>query len=217
MLDGFRDGSYEDRDRYEDYKRAIIWKCHHEYNNVLPVVFEQHTHQAGMTRHVLSMIETPTILFVEHDAPLVIDYEIPLDKIADTIITGAANVVRFHHEASILDVHKHLMLDSEPRDIGGVPMMRTRQWSQRPHLASAEFYRHMLKTYFDEDAKTMIEDVMHGVVDSAVVDGGAMAWNLFRLWTYTPVDSDDNIKRSYHLDGRGNDKKVIDADNVVDL
>ncbi len=86
-------------------------------------------------------------------------------------------------------------------------MMRTAQWSQRPHLASTAFYRDMIDRYFNPQSRTMIEDVMHGIVHEAYQREGEMGWNLWRLWIYTPETDSLGIKRSYHLDGRGADPK----------
>jgi hypothetical protein len=73
------------------------------------------------------------------------------------------------------------------------------QWSQRPHLASTAFYRQMIKNYFNPKSRTMIEDVIHGVVIESCRKDAVMGWYSRRLWIYTP---EGNIKRSYHLDGR---------------
>jgi hypothetical protein len=53
------------------------------------------------------------VLYCEHDAPLCED--IPFDGLATAVESGDADLVRLHHEALILDDHKHLMLDSEPQ------------------------------------------------------------------------------------------------------
>lgn len=216
MADGLRDETYAKK--YSEYLRRLMWSCNRSNTPRLVLAHKTHQHQSLMTREALGYVTTKTILFVEHDAPLVPDYEFNFDQLTQPILAGDAYVIRFHHEALVLDEHRHLMID-QPTIISSVPLWRTRQWSQRPHLASAEFYRTILQAYFEPEARTMIEDVMHGVVDSKVEDGGMMAWYEFRLWMYYPAITDKtaNIKRSYHLDARGGDKKVIDADTVVDL
>jgi hypothetical protein len=50
----------------------------------------------------------------------------------------------------------------------------------------------------------MIEDVVHGLVIEDCRRDAVMGWYAWRLWIYTP---EGNIKRSYHLDGRGSDLK----------
>lgn len=213
MVDGVRAEQEDRRTDYEEYTRRLLWLAHHQWSNVLPIIFEHHQHQARMTRAVLNHVATPTILFVEHDAPITPDCEFDWRGLTNVIMNGDANVVRFHHEALVLPEHEYLMLGpaeqvkmswEDPRGSSGVPMRKTYQWSQRPHLASGAFYRTMLDNYFHPDSLTMIEDVMHGVLVRAVDKDGILGWHQFRLWMYTP---EGNIKRSYHLDGRGADPK----------
>lgn len=207
-IDGIRPEQEHYRERYEAYKQQLIWRCNYEYGgNVLPMVFEEHMHQAQMTARMLETVRTPTILFMEHDTPLCTDKEFVFEwpEMVKTLTDGELHVIRFHFEGVIPNEHKMLMLDEHPIDIGGVKYIRTRQWSQRPHLANASFYRLILEKNFSPDNRTMIEDVMHGVVDDAVVRDGVMGWYIYRLAIYAPDES--NIKRSYNLDGRKADPK----------
>lgn len=207
-IDGIRLEQEHYRERYEAYKQALLWRCNYEYGgNVLPVVFEEHMHQIGMTKHMLELVRTPTILFMEHDTPLCIDKEFKFEwpEMVDTLTNGELHVIRFHFEGQIPAEHRQLMLDEHPIDIGGVKYIRTRQWSQRPHLANASFYRLILEKNFSPEARTMIEDVMHGVVDDAVIRDGIMGWYIYRVAIYAPDES--NLKRSYNLDGRKADPK----------
>lgn len=195
MVDGV---DSEDRD-YEVYVQRLLWKCNWEWKNVLPILFETRSQQAVMTERVLEYVETPLLLFVEHDAPLCGDVE--WDKLVCVCMSGEANVVRFHHESEVLGVHEYLMLDHKDVMVGGVSMRRCGQWSQRPHLASVAFYRDMLEKFFREGERVFIEDRMHGVVQVAMERDGVMGWYYFRLWMYCPR-STKSIQRSYHLDGR---------------
>lgn len=204
MIDGVRDEQSDRRPAYNKYVNELLWKCNFEWKNVLPVLFTEHTHQARMTRETLKLVKTPTILFVEHDTPITPDHDFPWENLIKTITTGAANFIRFHFESHILEEHKHLMLDETPIDVCGVPMMRTAQWSQRPHLASTAFYRSILQEHFSPDSRTMIEDKMHGVLHNAFMDRSKAGWNEFKVWMYTP---EGDIKRSYNLDGRETDPK----------
>jgi hypothetical protein len=82
-------------------------------------------------------------------------------------------------------------------------ILRTSQWSQRPHLATAAFYRRILRDHFSWSARSFIEDKMHGVVDVAVREDGDLGWDQWRLGIYAPQDDGlNNFKRSYHTDGR---------------
>lgn len=201
-FDGVREEQESFRENYEQYIYKVLWKCLHEWTNALPVIFDDHQHQANMTREALQYAQTPLLLFCEHDTPLTPDREILFKGISEAITSGEADIVRLHHEALILDVHKHLMFDSVSHNIKGVPMMRTQQWSQRPHVASVAFYKRILNDYFTGN-KTMIEDRMYGVVEQACKDG-LMGWHNFRLWIYTP---EGDIKRSYTTDGRQGESK----------
>lgn len=205
MIDGIREEQAERRANYDEYIRRLLWKCNFEYKNVLPLVFDEHTHQVGMTKKALELVKTPCILFVEHDTPLC--EEIPFKGIVDVVVSGYANMVRLHHEALVLDVHKSLMLDSEPQMVGEVPLLRTSQWSQRPHVANTEFYREMLNTNFSPNAKSMIEDGVHGKVAEAYRRRGKVGWNDWKVWMYAPAG---DMKRSYHTDGRQHDPKFDD-------
>lgn len=205
-IDGLRPEQSEYAEAYEEYKLRLLWLCNNKWTNVLPIVFDTHMHQSQMMHAVMaSVVRTPTVMYVEHDAPITPDRIIEWNGLVTAIMDGRANVIRLHHEERILPDHEHLMYDTVPQ--GSPPMKRTMQWSQRPHIASSAFYRHILDSYFNPKSKTMIEDVMHGVVHAQCEREGVMGWNMFRLWVYTPDTDTLGIKRSYHLDARKDDPK----------
>lgn len=206
MCDGVRPEQEHYRDRYERYLNRLLWLSGTKWDRVLPVVHDEHLHQVGLTRQALDMVETPLVLFVEHDTPLVTDCPIDWPALTAAGLSGECDVIRLHHEALVLPDHEHLMLDTEPRDVHGAPLLRTVQWSQRPHLANTGFYRRILREDFTEAHVGMVEDVMHSVVETAWRDFGAAGWHRYRLWMYSPPGG-NNIKRSYTLDGRGEDPK----------
>lgn len=195
MFDGVRPEQEHRRAAYEDYQRRVLWHCRHDWGNCTPIRFEDHQHQANMTREALKLVETPLILFVEHDTPLVVDETIDVDAIRAALLDNTVDVVRLHHEALILEVHKHLMIDDRVRPVGGLPVYRTSQWSQRPHFARTAYYRRIIDQHFAPAGRTMIEDRMHGVCQD-------QSWHLNRIAVYAPGD---NLKRSLHSDGRGCD------------
>jgi hypothetical protein len=200
--DGVRPEQEHLRAAYEEYLRRVLWSADHRWTNVLPLIFDEHLHQAVAVKRALAHVDTPLVLFLEHDTP--ITGEIPWAAIEAVIIDQRAHCVRFHHEASIPLPHKHLMLDDERRDVGGVPMMRTAQWSQRPHLASTDFYRTLLDWAFPNDETNFIEDVVYGKLCDAFDVDGVDGWDSWRTWIYTPAG---DIKRSYHTDGRAGASK----------
>jgi hypothetical protein len=140
---------------------------------------------------------------VEHDTPLV-GPDVPWDRMTASILGGIANVIRLSHEASVLQPHAHLMLDSRPQEVAGLPLIRTVQWSQRPHLASTDFYRWMIRTYFGRAARTFIEDSIHGVLEVLWTEYREAGWEQFKLWLYAP---EGDMKRSTHTCGRGDEPK----------
>lgn len=201
MADGVRPEQEHRRDDYEEYLRRALWSANHQWRNVLPLIHDEHLHQAEMTRRALELVRTPLVLFVEHDTPLIGD--IPFADLVTPVCDGRADVVRLHHEASILEPHRYLMVDPEPVYVDGLPMQRTAQWSQRPHLARASWYRDMLAGHFPAHARTMIEDAFYSAVATPWIERGEWG-SPCRLWMFTPPG---DIKRSGHLDGRAGDPK----------
>lgn len=193
LADGVRPEQEHMTAAYNEYLHRVIWKAGHEWDATV-VVFDRHRHQAAMTRYVLNgLVDTPSILFVEHDTPLV--GQLPAYTLADITSSAAVNVIRLNHETTILPDHQHLIEGNVTFD--GVQLARTTQWSQRPHFANTDYYRTILSRYFASAANTMIEDRMHGVIQSE-------PWGNHRVSIYMPGR---DIKRSTHLDARGHEPK----------
>ena len=76
QIDGLRREQNHRKADYDEYKNRILWKCLHEYKNVLPMVFETHMHQTGMMGPTIQEIKTSLLLYIEGDAPLTLD---PID------------------------------------------------------------------------------------------------------------------------------------------
>ncbi len=202
MADGVRPEQADRAADYAEYLRRLSWSLAHERANVVPLVFPEHRHQAAMTRVALEQVRTPLILFAEHDTPLV--GEIPWESMAGAILTAPCkvDVIRLHHESVVLRVHRYLMA-GKIEDVRGVPLWRTAQWSNRPHLASTGWYRAMLGRHFPPECRTFIEDKYYGVIATPWVE--RQEWgNEAKLWLYHP---EGNIKRSTHLDGREDQPK----------
>lgn len=203
MLDGVRPEQRHRCADYEEFCRRLLWLCNNQWRNVIVQRHDEHMHQGMMTKVALNtMVQTEMILFVEQDTPICDHIE--WEGMAEAIRTKAANAIRLHHEALILPDHEHLMI-GKALTRGGIRMRRTQQWSQRPHLASTEFYRWMIDTYFGNESRTMIEDVMYSVLETHYREKEMEGWDKFRLWIYTPKT--DSIKRSYHTDGREGESK----------
>ena len=193
MFDGLSVDNENRRTDYEEFISRMLWAGEHEYGNVLPLVFQAHSHQSVMTKEALHLVETSTILWSEQDTPLVND--IPFDDLIPVIETGYANVIRFSHEALILPDHQFLMLDAAPIDILGQPFVRTYQWSGRPHLASTKYYRHLAAQW--DDAPRFIEHILYGPISEGPYDE-----NRVHIYAPEPPYPNGTIVSSLHTDGR---------------
>lgn len=192
MQDGVRPEQEHMRAAYDTYKQELLFLCRNEYHNVLPIFFDEFLHQAQMTRVVLDKIKTPHLLFMEHDTPLCDSLPIEWAAIVQAIESGFTDLVRFHHIDSefIHPEHMGLAIDKERQEVCGVKLVRTRQYSQRPHVATVDLYRRMLST-FSENCRTFIEDHIYGQFYPDKTP--------YKLAVYTP---DGHIKRSRDLNGR---------------
>lgn len=199
LADGIRGEQIKFTESYQEYIKRLLFLVKWKYKNVSLKMFEIHHHQAGMMKKIINEITQKQVLFVEHDTPLCED--IPFNHLISAISDGIANMIRLHHEALILPDHRHLMLNEV--EYRGILLTETAQWSQRPHLASVDFYRKILDN-FSENSNSMIEDKMFGVVADAYRRSGRAGWNEYRLMIYTPLG---DMKRSYHLDTRGKEPK----------
>ena len=202
MVDGIRNEQRHHSKNYFEYVNRLVHICNN-MENVVPMVFDEHKHQGVMTRTALETVRTETILFVEHDTPMT-QGEIPWDTAIEAVSARHINLLRFHHEAQVHPEHEHLMIDGQTMNLFGLPVRRTIQWSQRPHLANSDFYRWMCETYFGWESRTMIEDVMYGVLETHYREEGIPGWEKIGVWMYTP---EGDIKRSNHTDGRAGESK----------
>lgn len=195
-IDGLRPEHEEMSNDYTEYISRLLWKCNFEYENVHPILFEKHTHQAGMMRKALENVHTELVMYVEHDTPLVTDEPIDWEFLVNTLMTGEAFTIRFHFEAKVPAEHEYLMVHEHDKP----NLIATRQWSQRPHISRTNFYRIMMDS-FSPDANCFIEDFIHGKCSEE-------DWGAWRLFIYAP--SEHNIKRSLNLDGRAGGAKFDD-------
>ena len=206
QIDGLREERINRKSNYDEYKNRVLWKSMHEWKNVLPIIFDKHSHQTTMMKETINLIDTSVLLYVEADAPLTIDYEIDWQKCLDMLEYNKANTIRFHFEAEIPEPHEHLMFGIEDG------FMKTAQWSQRPHLSTVKYYRNIVLPFSNE--QTFIEDRFHGKIQDDVLPYDSFnqeGWDQHKLWIYHP---EGNIKRSYHLDGRDGTKKFTKDDDV---
>ena len=202
-IDGVRPEQSERAPAYAEYVRRLLWLTNHRWRNVVPYLAPTWLHQAALTREALTLVHTPLVLFVEHDRPPIGD--VLWADLCRCVVNDRVRVARLHAEAEVHPEHEYLMLDPEPRMYEGVPLRRTFAWWQHPHLVRTDLYREWLGEFFNPQARTMIEDRMYSVVESAWKDEGEASWDQFRIAIYQP---DGNMKRSTHHDARGSDPKL---------
>ncbi len=193
LLDGVRPEQDSKRRDYVAHVEQVNALCRSKpgWENVVTVFDDVWRHQAMTTLNGLAHVNTDVILFVEHDTPFRRDRKVPMGRNAQRLREDQADVVRFHFEAQIPDEHDHLM---RGRDGAWI---RTIQWSQRPHLAKASYYREMLEENFEPDARTMIEDFMHSVAQRFP--------KKHRIEIFGPLG--ESIAYTLHTDGRGIEPK----------
>ncbi|MCP4897300.1 MAG: hypothetical protein GY906_10050 [bacterium] len=196
MIDGVRPEQWERIPDYHEYTRRLLWLVNNQWWNVQATLHDVHRHQAQMTFIEMVSVETPLLLFVEHDTPLFGDW--PIGGLVQPLLAGHADLIRLNHDYRIHPEHEYLMVDEPEKLVGGLSFRKTIQWSQRPHLARVGRYQEWLAEHFDFDERSMIEDRMHSVVQSAHY------WGQYKLYIYTP---EGNQQRSIHLDSRGDDPK----------
>lgn len=198
MFDGVPAWLEELKAHYEKFKQVMLWKINF-MENVTPLVFEAPHHQSLMTKKALELVRTPLILWSEQDTPL--HNDIPFTGLIPIVKDGYANVIRFHFEASIPPDHEHLMLVQKPIKFLNQPLIPTKQWSGRPHLASTDYYREIAAKYWDDQPR-FIEHIMYGLI----AEGGDN-YHEHRLHIYAPKGT---LVRSKHLDGRRLGAEVYD-------
>jgi len=195
MLDGIRPEQEHYAERYLGYIKNLVGRVvTFKMENVKLVPFMEFTHQANMAMKTLEMVNTPLILFVEHDTPLM-DRPIDWKMLKEAILYGATNHIRLHYDEQIHEDHKHMMCGKLTDNL-----IRTVQWHQRPHLANTEWYRKVLGENFGPESRTWVEDKIYSPVSVA-------PWEDYRLTIYDPEGTGRNMKRSGDTNGRAGDVK----------
>lgn len=186
------DGPRAPNETYEEHIRRVAWWA----NQYWPEVWIHYSgvwkHQAGTIKDVLPHINTGALLMLEADTPLT--GEIPWNDLVSLLYVEAFNSIRLHYDASIHPDHEYLMKGHTPSK--GFDVLRTVQWSQRPHITLTQYYKDVLSGLPDT-ARTYVEDWIYGPVANS-------PWEHNKLGIFKPPG---DMKRSYHLDGRGGEEK----------
>jgi len=204
MIDGLRPEQAERVGTYEEYKRRLINRCNwdREWRSCLPVVFDEWQHCACMTRRALDYVRSPLILYLEHDMWPV--GEIPWAQMFEALQQPGVNSIRLSMVPEIHPDHRHLYPGYRvPVNVCGVPLLKTWQWSQQPHLARTDCYRQWMNTYFGWESRTGIEEVLYSAMVNRIMQkvDPEEAWG---VWIYGPEGS---LVRCETRDGRGTDSK----------
>lgn len=204
QIDGLRDEQLDRADDYNLYKRKLLFRANQD-GNMRPYIFNELNHQTDMLRATIEDIKTPYLLYVEQDAPLRIDRKIDWQAILDKLNDGTYYTVRFHHEEVIPKEHNYLMIGEPTGDF-----LKTKQWSQRPHLSSTFYYKDVVIPTLPP--KTFIEDQYYSIVMTGCET--EQGWYKHRLAIYHP---DGGIQRSLHTDGRAGTRKFTGDDEAWGL
>ena len=194
MADGVRDEQLHLKEAYRLYKSELTTKMLLDWENVFLFPFPEFTHQAVMTIKTLEVVKHPLLLFIEHDTPLV-DRPIDWEFLFATANAGISNHIRLHYDETIHREHQHLMCGNITPNL-----IKTVQWSQRPHLVNREWYGNLLLEFFRPESRTFIEDRVYGTVEGS-------PWESFQLTIYDPEGTGQRMKRSRDLNGRGEEQK----------
>lgn len=191
MADGVRPSLSHRRAQYDEYIRRVGEACERrEWGpNVQMRPFHTHSQQAIMTRTMLETVDTPLMMFVEHDALLRIDPPLDIEAIARVLLDGQANMVRLYAWPEIWHEHAHLMRGTF--EYAGHTWTRTVQYSQWPLFATTEFHLKMLKKHIRPNQIAMIESILYGPVCAAT-------WDVHKIVIYGP----DGSPTLCHKNGR---------------
>lgn len=196
------DGVRPEQEKFRDQYQMFLYRLDDSINagtfgRCTMRKFPEYSHQARMMKMSLAHndIQTPLLFYLEHDFLMLAEY-VDWKGIAEAILSKEVNLIRLYYWSSIVPQHWDLMIDKEPIFIHGVPLLRTVQWSQQPHIASIDLYRAVL-SHFSEDCRTMVEDRIYGIVSQA-------DWSEFKCSVYAPMPY---LKRMAHLHGREEEPK----------
>jgi hypothetical protein len=201
LADGLHPSFEYRRNEYEEYLNRLE-PLSRTWGDCTILESEDWVHQANLTRIGLEFTATPTIAFLEHD--ILLHGEIPWRKMVGAIASHEAYCIRLSTAEDVPWYWQHLMLDEQRKWPNGIPMLRTRQWSGCPHLASSEWYRKTITRYFDPACRCFVESVLFGVIGTSVGRDEKL-WDNWRLWMYAP---EGNMHRFSPLPGRGSDEPL---------
>ena len=203
QVDGLREEQSHRKEMYDEYKNRLLWKSLHEWKNVLPIIFEEHSHQSNMMKETIDLIRTPLMFYVEGDIALRDNLNVDWQKIMDMLDSEKAYTVRFYTFNIVIEPDHMYLMKKQDGDF-----IQTYQWSQQPHISYVWYYRDVVLP--STTPKLFIEDKYYGKLLSDCQDSET-GWMDHRLWLYNPQASND-IRVVNNLDGRRNLRKFTDDD-----
>jgi hypothetical protein len=188
------DGLRDDVDRgtmtkYSGYCAELMGK----YDNAKVTVFMEPVNQVGMLEYWLKTVNTPLVLYLEHDFEVLPD-PIEWDSIAEKILDHTYNYIKLSGMHRIPPEHEHLMTARKrygPGDHTDFCVIETIQMSTWPHIASRDWYQRMYDKYLVGHKGEMIEPILYQVF--------AHGWDNGRLAIYNPTAG--AMARVQHWDG----------------
>ena len=189
--DGLRDGvDRKTMTMYSGYCDRLIGR----YDNVELKVFTENVNQIGMLEYWLSVVDTPLVLYLEHDFEVLRD-EIEWDAIAEKILDRTYNYIKLSGMHRVPPEHEHLMVARKrygPGDHRDLCVIETRQFSTWPHVASTNWYQFIYDAHLAGHRGSMIEPTVYGILENA-------PWGYARMAIYNPTQF--SMMRCQHLDG----------------
>lgn len=185
LMDGVHPEEQYLAERYEEFKKAILEKTWHRF---YPVNFHVWLHQSGMLReflHCMHAVNTPLILWCEHDIPLK-DDSINWSGIVDVLMDGKIGAIRFEltGDPPKADETKGLVI------LHDVPIQLSTQYVNWPQVFRLDYLKEFILKF--GDAKTYLECAERdGIVKEL--------WSKWQYGIYTPVG---DIRKCYHTDAR---------------
>jgi hypothetical protein len=187
MCDGVRPQIEHRRNQYEEYLRKLPLVIN---GNTEMMMYDSFQHQARMTWHTLDHVNTPLVLFVEHDAILRREPRIEWDAIFNLILADEANMVRFYNWGKV-PWHEHEYLMRGDLNYGGVHFVKTVQFSGWPLVSSTEYFKQLLDRVLTPGRYAMIETLAYGPVAQD-------PWEKNKIVIYAP----EHAHTFTHRDGR---------------
>lgn len=160
------------------------------YTNTVVQTRSQIVQQSGMLKDALDIVKTPLILYLEDDWEFLSYPVIVWDKLTQLIQSGQLSYIRLYAQNRVHPLHESMMVDRVIWD--GVPIIRTRQWSQNPHLSSKQFYQSVVLPICQGKCD-YIENLLHGTCQAG-------SWEDWKMAIYNPLEG-ATTQTIRHLDG----------------